>query len=602
MKSVLKNFFQLILVVPFFMVLSTVFIVNRELAIESAAAKSFWFYIAMAFVSLSAVIVYFVQRRNIKVSVIDFLFLFFALFVLWPGNIQKHAGIENRYIVFCLIVLLYYYLRVFVSQSPKSVYWICLFFIFTGLVEAVWGITQLYGIDRFFSPNKEVTGSFSTPVPYVGYLVIVAPMAFYNILSTSRILKLKIDRRFNLFYLRWALSFLTFCLIIFIVPMVYSRISWIACIAGCLITFFYYRFSRRPCMNLVGKHRCVPILYTLTVTFIAVGMYVGTYLMKHDVTDKRQLIWKLTSEIIKDNPLGVGIGNFPGKYGETQANYFASGQGTMLERELATSPYYAYNDYLHFSAELGVFPSLLLLALVLVALYYGIKNKNTMATGSLVAISLLAFLFYPFNILPFLIAFVLLLVLCGKDNSGRKLKKSKTKAALGMVGGSLIISVISVTFCLRERYYVFGAYEKWSEANVLYKEGCYEDIIDKYMSSYKYLYHQADFMEEYADCLSQIGRYEDSNFILKSAVRISSNPIFYEMMGENYQEIQDYISAEKCFLKATCMMPHRAKPYFHLIGLYVESGQKDKMEFLTNYLLRKETRVSSTLMGMIDIK
>ena len=79
--------------------------------------------------------------------------------------------------------------------------------------------------------------------------------------------------------------------------------------------------------------------------------FAGMYLMKKDSADGRALMWKVSLQAAINNPLGAGLGNFSGAYGEAQAAYFAAGKGT--EELVAGSPDYGFNEYLQIAVEGG---------------------------------------------------------------------------------------------------------------------------------------------------------------------------------------------------------------------------------------------------------
>lgn len=68
--------------------------------------------------------------------------------------------------------------------------------------------------------------------------------------------------------------------------------------------------------------------------------------MKKDSADGRALIWKISVETIYKYPIGVGLGNFSGSYGEQQATYFRSGKATEQEILVAGNPEYAFNEFI----------------------------------------------------------------------------------------------------------------------------------------------------------------------------------------------------------------------------------------------------------------
>ena len=60
---------------------------------------------------------------------------------------------------------------------PAVVSWV---FILYGVVEAVWGIRQVYGFTYSNHSLYALTGSFYNPGPYSGYLAMIFPICLYE--------------------------------------------------------------------------------------------------------------------------------------------------------------------------------------------------------------------------------------------------------------------------------------------------------------------------------------------------------------------------------------------------------------------------------------
>ncbi len=87
----------------------------------------------------------------------------------------------------------------------------------------------------------------------------------------------------------------------------------------------------------------------------------------------RTVIWKVAWEVgVKNLPFGVGIGDV---HAELNHGYEAKGFVNFAEKN-----YNAHNQYLETFVGLGIFGLLSLLALFLVPLFYGIKNRNMLLT------------------------------------------------------------------------------------------------------------------------------------------------------------------------------------------------------------------------------
>jgi tetratricopeptide (TPR) repeat protein len=99
---------------------------------------------------------------------------------------------------------------------------------------------------------------------------------------------------------------------------------------------------------------------------------------------------------------------------------------------------------------------------------------------------------------------------------------------------------------------------------------------------------------EYARSLSKTGAYEKSNAVLLRAVKISADPMIYNIMGKNYQAKRQYGDASICFRKAANLMPSLMYPYYLLALLYEETGEQQKASEAAAAFLAKKAKVEST--------
>ena len=486
--------------------------------------------------------------------------------------------------------------------ETKAVRSLFFFIIITGLVEAVWGLRQLYG----FLPSQHslfsLTGSFFNPGPYAGYLAVVFPLALQVFLDKSYELRVKNEGREK--SMSWMLKvksffpfpFLTLssCIaILLVLPAAMSRASWLAVIAGSLVVLaaHYWEEIKTKSYELrqfmikgeKAKRKLLLVLSSSFLTLILFAALAGMYFIKKDSADGRTLMWKISLQAAMKHPLGVGLGNFSGAYGEAQAAYFAAGKGTDTEELVAGNPDYGFNEYLQIAVESGIVSLVLFLAIIVFSFRALIKSKKWDIAGSLVSLLVFAFFSYPFSILPILIVFVFLLATANEE-LGNKCDNIKYRF--------LILLVTS--FCLYRQYPVYGAYKKWNTDKFLYSAGLYKDAVKKYEELYPLFNDQLQFLFEYAQSLSKTEQYTESNEILKRAMQISCYPMLYNIMGKNHQVLKEYELAEECFIKAANIVPHRLYPFYLLTLLYHEMGLQDKVNEMADIVQTKEPKVQST--------
>lgn len=578
-----------ILSIPLILVLCTVFIVNESLVNGVVSGKYFWFCGSIAGIAIASIVPVFLNRRySFRINKIDCLVLLYSVsvFLLLPEN----EDFSQKPMILALILFLYFFFRIFLNSFKYLNYLLPVFFLFTGLAEAFIGLAQLYGWGRSYHGLFRITGTFFNPGPYSGYLAMIFPMALYYTLSGKKVLRLGRDKRSFPFVLRWIIAAAALMFSLLILPASMSRAAWIASLAGSfLVVYGYFRRNKNYKRFIqTYKKRFVLILFCTSTVLIA-GL-TGMYYLKKDSADGRSLIWKVSLSVISRHPQGVGLGRFPGVYGEAQAAYFENGRGSEQDKNVAGNPEYAFNEYLQICIEQGIIPFVLFLSVMCLSVYTGIRQKKFATTGSLVALLVFASASYPFSVIPFLIGLVLLIALIANPAGDYKPKKYCRKTVFLL----LPICIFATGYVVRTVYPGYGAYKSWNQLKTLYHAGMYEDAAKEYESVYPRLSDQAPFLFEYAQSLSKSGQYEASNRILQKVVRISCDPMLYNIMGKNYQAMKQYSFAEKSFLQSAHMVPNRMYPYYLLALMYHEAGKQEEAREMAGIVLTKEPKVHST--------
>ena len=105
----------------------------------------------------------------------------------------------------------------------------------------------------------------------------------------------------------------------------------------------------------------------------------------------------------------------------------------------------------------------------------------------------------------------------------------------------------------------------------LYEEAVEElaPLYDDLRDNYRYIY-------DYGYALHKCKCYQKSNDILKEGAAISSDPMFYNIIGRNYEAINLYKEAEEAYLHAHNMIPQRLYPLSLLMRMHIKLGNNDK--------------------------
>ncbi|MDR1584409.1 MAG: O-antigen ligase family protein [Prevotellaceae bacterium] len=607
-REIVISFLQMI---PFFLVFSTVFIISRQyLSNGVISGKYFWFYASMGV--LNVIVLAFTLSRKLyfKFTVFDFLVLLFSGSTLFSSLVINDASQNTtKFVLFVLLLVLYFNFRLFTNHEElKTERFFFLFMVFTGFVEAVWGLCQLYGFVPSQHSLYKITGSFFNPGPFAGYLAVVFPLALhYGVKSEELRMKIFFDNTALSRYLFKYKVLKNFCVsqtigaitciaILLVLPSAMSRASWLAAITGGLIVLTTrYSTSFERLKKYFGEHKKKTALVGMVAGILLFTAFSGMYFLKKESADGRTLIWKIALQTAKEHPLGVGLGNFSGAYGDAQSAYFAAGKGTAAEELVAGSPIYGFNEYLQIMVECGVISLLLFLSIVFLSLRSFFINRKWGMVGSLISLLVFSFFSYPFNVLPILIIVVFLLAMGGASEKSLNFPNNLKSKYARICVICVLFPFLSVTaFCCYKEYPIYGAYKKWNAIKRYYCAGLHKDVVKDYEMLYPLLNDQIQFLFEYAQSLSKTEQYIESNEVLKRAMQISCDPMLYNIMGKNYQALNTYQEAEACFMKAAHIVPHRLYPYYLLTKLYHEMGLQDKVNEFADIVQTKEPKVHST--------
>lgn len=596
MKNISVKIQSFVLIFPFCLVLSTVFAVDETLAMGVVSAKYFWFYGAMGLSSIFLLLVYAFRRNTVKIYIVDLLLILFVGAVLIINYFAFAKALTTKWILLLLLLQLFLFFRVTLQDKALRFY-LLLFFVFTGLVEAVWGLMQLYG----FAPSNhnlfKLTGSFFNSGPYSGYLAVVVPVALFFMLKDAVVFQRKFFMGYLPYYLRFTVSTLALLCVLLVLPATLSRAAWIAILAGCGLVVSQFYLKKRTVQDYLNyRRKKVTVFLSILFLLLATGA-VGVYYLKKDSADGRLLIWKTSLGVIAENPMGVGLGHFPSAYGKAQAAYFASGSGTVQEELIAGNPEYAFNEFIQIMIEFGLVPAIVLFTCFIMLLYWGIKQKLIPETAGLLALLVFASMSYPFNLLPFLIVLVFFMALILTKEQPLKTNLFVERALTlnwRLVFVLMLFSASAVYATLLHQYPCYKSYKTWGNLKMAAGTTASPEIAKEYEVLYPHLSDQIQFLFEYAQCLAKTEQYQKSNTVLEQACHISCDPMLYNIMGKNNQALGDFNAAESNFQMAAHLVPNRIYPYYLLANLYAEKGKTDNAILMARTVMEKAPKVPST--------
>lgn len=444
-----------------------------------------------------------------------------------------------------------------------------------GGVEALMGMRQLFGFAASGHALYAMTGSFFNPGPYSGYLAMVLPVCVHEYREGKKAA------------CRWrtVLAGGVALLILCVLPAGMSRSAWVAAGVACLWVYGCQAEWGRRCRELWARHRGRMLAAGGLAAGVLLAAGVCLFLLKPDSARGRLLMWHMACRAVAEAPwTGHGGGSFAAAYGEAQEAYFARGGYEEWEERVAGSPEYAFNEYLQVAVERGVPAALLLTGVAVVCWAAAFRKGRYGLCGSLLALGIFAFSSYPLQLPVFVVTGLCLLAGCVTGSS---------RAGWLTVGvAAAIWGAARLPDDLRTRQ----ACREWMNARVLYNAGAYRAAEKEYRALYPWLKGRGAFMFEYGHGLHRQGKWEESNRLLREAMKCSCDPMMLNVMGKNYQALGRYEDAEGCFLRSVHRLPGRLYPYYLLAKLYADPGYRrpDKLKEMKRLVREKEPKVPST--------
>lgn len=454
-----------------------------------------------------------------------------------------------------------------------------------GIYQSCLVLGQLLGYEASNHLRFVVTGSFFYPGPCGIFLAGVFVLAVAMMKKGYR----KVG--FNLMFVRYVTACVTFGVTLVALVPTMSRAGWIGALVGVMLLY------RREIVAWGNTRRRWVIGGGIVGMIVVLMLF---YLLKKDSANGRLFIWQNTVSAYWKTPLfGVGIDGFERAFAEAQHDYFEKEK--VLEQdnrhvEMAGVVESAFNEPLALFLLLGAVGGVLTAMVLLFKL-------QRLTAYSCVAVALLVASFFSYTFYIPSIAIVFLFAVAQLPD--RRVRGGRYVNVL-MFG---IMGIVVLFFDFRE----FGrreAYRKWKNNAVYYTWEDYQSVVEEYGKLYPVLKNDFKFLFEYGHSLHKVGRYEESNIMLKRGIRHSADPMFWNIAGNNYLALKQYDQGMTAYLRAYYTCPNRVYPLYLLTKLEAERGDTTMMNYYGRILLGKRPKVPSLAVDemkfeirkMLDVK
>ena len=120
------------------------------------------------------------------------------------------------------------------------------------------------------------------------------------------------------------------------------------------------------------------------------------------------------------------------------------------------------------------------------------------------------------------------------------------------------------------------AESKWLDEQRLANYEIFDGMADRLAKLYPQLRMKFRYLYDYGYALHKEGRYAESNVILSEGSLMSSDPMFYNILGKNFEALGDYEQAERNYIHSHNMVPSRLYPYILLMEMKERQGDTEQ--------------------------
>jgi O-antigen polymerase len=371
--------------------------------------------------------------------------------------------------------------------------------------------------------------------------------------------------------------------------------------------------------NLIGwlknkKNKITAKALLVLCLLIAIPTFSHLYNSKRASADGRKFIWKLSMEMIPQKPFfGYGYGFYSKEYNLFQADYIQKGKATFEEMENAAHVLMAHNDFIQNAVEGGIIGFILLL-LFFGSLLFSLNNQNkeigneqvdkaesdpktlgekgyfNLSYSGIVAFVLMATINFSIQNIPVMsmLSFYTAII-CNRTNPIRipqKLAFIETNKTFVILSK---ISTISIYFYLI--YTLIGianADHLNKEAELLKKEGKYEQALIIMPKLEPYLNEDSDYWKNYGNLFYQLHDYPEAIRCLNKAQDFDTSPALYLGLGICNEKLEQFPTAIGYYTQLINSKPSKFAFRFRLMNAYLQN--KDTVNSL------------KTAQGILDLK
>lgn len=326
---------------------------------------------------------------------------------------------------------------------------------------------------------------------------------------------------------------------------------------------------------------------TLGLVTFAVALGVGLYQMKRDSANGRLLVWKVSAQMMKQHPEGIGVGMFEHDYNLSQANYWQSGLATEAERWVSDTVFMAYNDYLETGVETGILGTLFLLTFFVSVIVTAYRRRDTNTLKLTVASAVMAGVnFFYATIQPWLILLSAVSLMLGQKNE----TENRLTRGVQPISKILITIGIAALLCWQSTLlwsqYQLGKLSRQAEKGEQIDLPQAESISQTISTSEAYwtfMYRQYAQREDYHNALRCI----------EEAQKYTSEPSLFFSAFDCYDGSRRTAEGIPSIVQVSRMLPQNLTSRVILLNWYDKKGDVEKAIGIAKEIVNIPTKIDN---------
>lgn len=435
-----------------------------------------------------------------------------------------------------------------------------------GLLQAIFGLLQFFGVFSSNNISFKITGSFDNPAGFVSVISMLYPIGLFWIIKTKRFERL---------------IFLVSALILLIsIVASGSRTGLLAVLTSSTIITILESKKLKQLLR-------YKIIYFFVIPVLLVGLFF-LYRCKKDSVDGRILIWKVSANMIKEKPLfGFGVKGFHANYMYYQADYFRQFPESKYTY-LADNVLHPFNEFIKITVNyglVGLFVFLIILGLILKTILYTPIRNMSVYLGIFATLIVLSSFSYPLFYTPVWFLIIYYVVLLYVD------RLSIIK--LSTLSKSFIFGICVLFLSL----FMFKMWKeiRWKEISEKSQRGRTLEMLPNYENLYPSMKKNALFLYNYGAELNYVRKYKESIIIMNECCKKLNDYDVQMIMADNYYHLNKIPEALAAYELAANMIPCRFLPLYFQLVVFKNSGDSENSKRVALEIIGKKIKIKSSV-------